>query len=146
MILDGIELKHINLLVDIYNYISIKYTIPVGGDDSDKVDNGITLTLAKGDENFIPLNSKEVKHPKEGEVVYRDDKEILCRRWNWRECDKSKMSAETKNAVLVVEGLPPVSKDVVSTIITELGLLIEKFCGGEIKTLILDMDNPETEF
>ena len=57
------------------------------------------------------LNSEETKNPKEGEVVYIDDKEVLCRRWNWRECDKSKMTEETTNVALVVEGLPPTSKE-----------------------------------
>ncbi len=97
MILEGIELRSINKIVDIYNYISIKYIVPVGGDDTDKVDGNITLKFAQGDEPFIELNSQETKNPQEGEVVYIDDKEVLCRRWNWRECDKSKMTEETKN-------------------------------------------------
>ena len=102
MILEGIELRHINKVVDIYNYISIKNIIPVGGDDTDKIDGNITLKFAQGDEPFTELNSEETKNPKEGEVVYVDDKEVLCRRWNWRECDKSKMTEETKNVALVV--------------------------------------------
>ena len=55
MILGGIELKHINKIVDIYNYISIMYMIPVGGDDTDKVDGNVRLTFAQGDEPFTEL-------------------------------------------------------------------------------------------
>ena len=117
--------------------------IPVGGDDVDKIDGDIVLRFAKGDEKFIRLNSDEVDHPKESEVVYADAKEILCRRWNWRECDKSKMTEYTKNVVLVVEGLSPVSKEDIQSIIRELGLLVEKFCGGRISTHILDSKNRE---
>ena len=91
MILSGIELKSINNIVDIYNYVSIKHMTPMGGDDLDKVDGNITLKFAEGTEEFKELNSDEIKNPKQGEVVYCDDKEVLCRRWNWRECDKSKM-------------------------------------------------------
>jgi len=145
MILEGIELRHINKVVDIYNYISIKNIIPVGGDDTDKIDGNITLKFAQGDEPFTELNSEETKNPKEGEVVYVDDKEVLCRRWNWRECDKSKMTEETKNVALVVEGLPPTSKEDVEKIIEELSELFQKFCGGEIKTLILNNSNPEAD-
>lgn len=145
MILEGIELRHINKVVDIYNYISIKNIIPVGGDDTDKIDGNITLKFAQGDEPFTELNSEETKNPKEGEVVYVDDKEVLCRRWNWRECDKSKMTEETKNVALVVEGLPPTSKEDVEKIIEELSELVQKFCGGEIKTFILNNSNPEAE-
>lgn len=145
MILEGIELKHINKIVDIYNYISIKNMIPVGGDDTDKVDGSITLKIAKGDEPFKELNSDEIKNPKEGEVVYADDKEVLCRRWNWRECDKSKMTEQTKNVALVVEGLPPATKEEVEQIINELAELVKKHCGGEASTFILDKDNSEAD-
>jgi len=145
MILEGVHLRHINKVVDIYNYISLKHMVPVGGDDTDKVEGTITLRFATGQEPFIRLNSDAVDHPKEGEVVYADDIEVLCRRWNWRECDKSKMTQATKNITLVVEGLAPVSKEEVRSIVTELGELVEKFCGGEISTHILNTENKEIE-
>jgi lysyl-tRNA synthetase class 2 len=145
MILDGIELRHINSIVDIYNYISIKHIIPVGGDNIDKVDGDIILKFAQGNEPFNELNSNETKNPKQGEVVYVDNKEVLCRRWNWRECDKSKMTEETKNVTLVVEGLPPVNENDVNKVIGELSELVQKYLGGEIKTIILNKNNPEAE-
>lgn len=145
MILEDIHLRHINKVVDIYNYISLKHMVPVGGDDIDKVNGNITLSFATGQEPFIRLNSDEVDHPKEGEVVYVDDKEVLCRRWNWRECDKSKMTEQSKNVTLVVEGLSPVSKEDVQAIVGELGQLVEKFCGGKISTHILNGESKEVE-
>ncbi len=138
MIIDGIELKHINKIVDIYNFVSIKHMIPVGGDDIDNIDGNIVLRIAEGNEAFKQLNSEEIKNPKQGEVVYCDDKEVLCRRWNWRECDKSKMTENTKNVVLVVEGLSVVTKEDVEIIINELSELVEKHCGGEVKKFVLN--------
>lgn len=145
MILEGVNLRHINKIVDIYNYISLKHIIPVGGDDIDKVDGDIVLRCATGQEKFIRLDSNEIDYPKQGEVVYADDKEVLCRRWNWREGDKSKMTEQTKNVMLVAEGLPPVTKEEVQSIINELGQLVKKFCGGEILTHILNAENREVE-
>ncbi len=145
MILEGIELRHINKIVDIYNYISIKHMIPVGGDDIDKVDGDITLKFALGNETFTKLDSQEIENPKEGEIVYTDSKEVLCRRWNWRECDKSKMTEDTKNVTLAVEGLPPVTNEEVKTILKELSELVQNFCGGKIKTFVLDNAMPEVE-
>lgn len=145
MILEGVHLRHINKVVDIYNYISLKHMVPVGGDDVDRVDGDITLRLATGEEPFVRLNSDEIDHPKEGEVVYADDKKVLCRRWNWRECDKSKMTEQTKNITLVVEGLSPVTKEEVQTIVEELGQLVERFCGGEVSINILNAQNKEIE-
>ncbi|KKR09048.1 MAG: lysyl-tRNA synthetase, lysyl-tRNA synthetase, class II [Candidatus Peregrinibacteria bacterium GW2011_GWE2_39_6] len=145
MILEDIHLKHINKIVDIYNYISLKHMVPVGGDDIDKVDGDITLRFATGKEPFIRLNSDEIDYPKTGEVIYADNKEVLCRRWNWRECDKSKMTEQTKNVTLVVEGLAPVTKEDVQSIVTELEQLVRNFCGGKILTHVLNRAQKEIE-
>ena len=134
MTLDGIDLKHINKIVDLYNYLSLKHN----------VESDITLKIADGTEKFIELNSDEEKSPKEGEVIYCDDKDVLCRRWNWRECDKSKMVEETKTVSLVVEGLV-LSKEEIETIINELQELVKKYVGGETKTFILNKENKEVE-
>jgi DNA/RNA-binding domain of Phe-tRNA-synthetase-like protein len=145
MILSVIDLRHINKLVDIYNYISLKHIIPAGGDDLDKVDGDIILTFAQGNESFVELNSQEMKNPKPGEVVYKDDKEILCRRWNWRECNKTKMTEQTRNAALVLEGLPPFKGEEVESVVEELTALIKKYCGGAARYLILNDSNYEID-
>ncbi len=144
-ILDNIPLNHINTLVDLYNVVSIKHTVPVGGDDIDKVDGDIVLTIAYGTETFSQLNSEEVNSPKPQEIIYRDDKEVLCRRWNWRESDKSKMTEDTKNVALVIEGLYPVTKKEIETITQELSSLLHTFCGGKIKSYVIDGSIKEIE-
>lgn len=143
MVLKGSGLKPINKLVDAYNFVSLKHMLPLGGDDADKIDGDIRLQLAKGGEPFIPLNSQESEPAQPGEVVYLDDKEILCRRWNWRECDKTKMTEETSNAVLVVEGLPPAGVNEIETAAQELSRLIHQFCGGNSAIHLLDVRYPE---
>ncbi len=143
MVLKGVDLKHINTIVDVYNYISIKHMVPVGGDDISRVEGDIVLRFAQGGEMFRPLNSEEVEHAKEGEVIYMDNVEVLCRRWNWRECDKSRMTEETKQAVLVVEGLSPVNREEVDSIVEQLRRLVDRFCGGETRFEILSQEQPE---
>ena len=54
------------------------------------------LKFADGNEKFVALGGTEEENPKQGEVVYADDKEVLCRRWNWRESDNTKLTEETK--------------------------------------------------
>ena len=143
MILKGSDLRHINMVVDVCNYISIKHMVPVGGDDIFLTEGDIALRFAIGGEMFRPLNSEEVEHAKEGEVIYTDNVEVLCRRWNWRECDKTKMTEKTKEAMLVVEGLPPVSREEVERIVEELSSLVERFCGGGTRFEILNVEQPE---
>jgi DNA/RNA-binding domain of Phe-tRNA-synthetase-like protein len=145
MILKGVDLRPINKIVDIYNYISVKHMVPAGGDDAAKVDGDIVLRFAGGDERFTALNSDETETAKEGEVIYSDDKEVLCRRWNWRECDKTKMTEETRDVVLVVEGLPPVTREELNAALDDLSQMIVEYCGGEIRTAVLDEVNTGVE-
>ncbi len=144
-ILNGAQFPSINKAVDVYNAISLKHCVPAGGDDLDHVVGDIVLTFAKGDERFVPLNDTNSMAPKPGEVIYRDDEDVLCRRWNWRECDKSKMTADSSNLCLVVEGLPPVSAEEVGRISAELGEAIEKFCGGTTILHLVDHDATAVE-
>ncbi len=145
-ILSENSLRHLNKIVDLYNYISIKHLIPVGGDDLDKVEGNIVLRPAKGDEKFLELNSKETSNPKPGEIVYVDDSEVLCRQWNWRECDKTKMTTETKNVALVIEGLAIFKKEEIESISKELSESINKFCNGETELFILNSEKTEIGF
>jgi lysyl-tRNA synthetase class 2 len=145
MTLKGMDLRHINTVVDVYNFISLKHMVPVGGDDLSGVEGDIRLTFARGDELFRPLNAEESERVKQGEVVYRDSVEVLCRRWNWRECDKTKMTGQTTNVVLVVEGLPPVAREDVQDILDDLAQLVKRYCGGDTQGAILDSQNQEID-
>ena len=46
-----------------------------------------------------------VEHPDPGEVVWRDDAGVTCRRWNWRQCTRTRLTAATTRAVFVVDTL-----------------------------------------
>ncbi|MBU2101068.1 hypothetical protein KKG83_03100 [Candidatus Micrarchaeota archaeon] len=147
LVLNGNDLRHINKLVDIYNFISLKHLLPVGGEDLDKVKDYITLTFAGTTEALVLLlGEKEERLPKEGEVIYKDAISAVCRRWNWREADRTKLTEETKNCILVIEGLDPVTREEVESAIKELKDLVEKFCGGNITYFILDEANRKIEF
>ena len=145
MILDGAAFPSINQAVDVYNAISLKRGVPVGGDDLDRIAGDIVLTFAKGGERFIPLNGTDSMPPKQGEVIYRDDEDVLCRRWNWRECDKSKMTLDSTNLCFVVEGLPPVSGEEVERISSELGQAIKRYCSGSTILHLVDRNTPVVE-
>ena len=103
----GDALPPINALVAVYNAVSLRFLLPVGGDDLDLVSGGLHLRLAKGDETFLPLGAEADDPPEAGEIIYADDAKVLCRRWSWRGGEPSKISPATTNAVLNVHGLPP---------------------------------------
>lgn len=137
------QLPDINPMVNLYNSISLKHTLPLGADDLDKLDGALRLTIAKGDEPFVALGGGEAEVALPGEVIYRDDKEITCKAWNWRECDKTKLTAQTKNAVLVIEGLEHAHLSEMAHALKELKQLIEGYCGGTFEMYLLDSSHQE---
>ena len=141
IVLRGNEIRNINKLVDVYNYISIKYILPVGGEDLDKMQGDLVLAYATGEEPYSALGQEENDPPQKGEVVYKDDVGILCRRWNWREGDRTKLTENTTNAVLVVESLAPIPQDVTEKATNELAQLVKKYCGGSVQVHFLDENN-----
>jgi len=137
-ILEGKDVLRKNKLVDIYNYLLLKYLIPIGGDDLDEVIGDIRLAFADGKENFIPAGEAGRQKPDKGEVIYKDDVEVLCRKWNWKECYKTRITKNTKNAIIYVEGLLPITEVEVIKVLEELESLIRLYCGGDIEFFILN--------
>lgn len=135
-ILNGKELPTINPIVDLYNLISIKYLLPAGGGNLDKVKGAIRLTVAQGDEYFVMLGTSTPTPLQPGEVVYRDDKEVLCRAWNYRESDTTKITHDTHNVYLLLEGLQSTGTEDIACALSELSDLISVYCGGTISSTI----------
>lgn len=142
-VVQGKELPTINPIVDIYNLVSLEHMLPIGGDDVNQVTGDIKLTLADGGEKFIQLGNTNPEPIKKGEVVYRDDQEVLCRGWNYRECEKSKITAKTHNICLVVEGLESTTLSEVKAATSRLKALLSQHCRGGYAEFFLDKNNLE---
>lgn len=139
----GKGLGTINPLVDIYNFISLKYAMPCGGEDMDKFIGDIRLTKATGDESFITLGSDKSEPPYEGEIVYKDDEGAICRCWNWRESVRTMLTEDTKNAFLCIELVDENREKEFENALKELSQLVEKNLGGKSEISILHINNKE---
>jgi DNA/RNA-binding domain of Phe-tRNA-synthetase-like protein len=102
-------LPAINKAVDAYNAVSVGHVLPIGGEDIDAYRGPARLVRAAGDEPFdtVAAGVGVVEHPLPGEVVWRDDAGVTCRRWNWRQCVRTRITESTKNALFVLERLEP---------------------------------------
>jgi DNA/RNA-binding domain of Phe-tRNA-synthetase-like protein len=118
----------------------------MGGHDLDTLQGNIYLRFAEGWEPFIPMGGGETITVPKGELVYRDDAEVLTRNWVWRQCDKDKATEQTRNIFLPVDVLGEVGKERVDEIIHELSELIPKHLGGTTFSAILNMENPLVKF
>ena len=143
-VLKGWQVPHVNRLVDLYNAISLETLLPAGGEDMDAIEGDVELTLAGGNEPPVRLlGEAEARPPKPGEVIYRDRAGAICRRWNWKEADRTKLTETTRNAILVIEGLPPATREDVSAAVEELARRVRERCGATVVTAILDRNRPE---
>jgi DNA/RNA-binding domain of Phe-tRNA-synthetase-like protein len=140
------RIRGINPLVDLYNAVSLTYRLPCGGEDLAQIEGNIRLTRAEGGENFIPLGSESQDPPFPGEVIYRDDAGAICRCWNWREAERTKITHETTGAFLAIEALPPVPKDQLQAAVDELVGLIERHLGGQSTSQIVTRAGSDVSF
>jgi len=138
---NGKEIPHINALVDIYNYYSLKYLLPIGSEDLDWLCGDLTLRFTKEGECFRPLGSIDIEKSKEGEVAYVDKGGITCRYWNHRECERTKITNKTVNAVIFMEDISKMHMDEFGRILNEMSESVRKYLGGTITTTILNEDN-----
>lgn len=125
-------LPRINLLVDLYNAISVAHLVPVGGEDLDRIRGGMRLVRAAGDEDFVTVTAGEesVEHPDAGEVIWRDEEGVTCRRWNWRQGPRTRLTEETVSGVFLLEGMAPMPLADMEKAAAELAELLEKFSPG----------------
>ncbi|MFD9590044.1 MULTISPECIES: B3/B4 domain-containing protein [unclassified Streptomyces] len=125
-------LPRINVLVDVYNAISVAHLIPVGGEDTDHIRGAMRLVRATGDEDFVTVAGGEetVEHPDAGEVVWRDDTGVTCRRWNWRQGPRTRLTERSASAVFLLESLAPMPVADVESAGAELAELLAKFSPG----------------
>ncbi|MGV9381376.1 B3/B4 domain-containing protein [Nonomuraea sp. NPDC003707] len=98
-------LPEINQAVDAYNSISVKHALPIGGEDLDHYTGPARLLRATGDE----ASEEALGTPEPGEVIWRDDVGVTCRRWNWRQVARTRLTEETTNAIFLLERLEPMS-------------------------------------
>ena len=109
-VLKGDPLPRINRVVDVYNAVSLRHVLPAGGEDLDRLASDLVLAFAAGDEPFDGADPVSADaHPDPGEVVWKDSAGVTCRRWNWRQCRRTRLTAETVNAYFVLDGMAPYS-------------------------------------
>ncbi|AOG60855.1 hypothetical protein SHELI_v1c09060 [Spiroplasma helicoides] len=138
------ELNIINPLVDIYNCISLKFGVPCGGEDLDLIKGDILLTKANGNEEFITLGSDKSEPPYENEIIYKDEVGAICRCLNWRECTRTMLTEQTKNAVFFIEEIESDNSNFTKAV-DELAKMFEDNFKVKSKVYILNKNKQEVE-
>ncbi len=142
-VLAGQPLPQINALVDLYNRVSLTSGLCLGCDDLDRTEGDLAFRFSKAGDSFLDMCAEAGEDPndppKEGEVVYADQRHVLCRRWNWRQDARTASSAGTRRAVLTVQSN---GAGDVEAAAAELCRLIAHECGAGSRTEVLDRRRP----
>ena len=102
-------LPTVNAVVDLYNALSVRYALPVGGEDAAMYDGIPHLMRASGDEPFetVSEGAPKIEAAEPGEVVWRDARGVTCRRWNWRQGIRTRITEHSTEMWFVLERLDP---------------------------------------
>ncbi|WP_312670270.1 B3/4 domain-containing protein [Pseudescherichia sp.] len=100
-------------VVDLYNAVSLRYAVPVGGENFAAYSGLPRLVIADGTEAFDTMKEglPAVESPEPGEVIWRDDVGVTCRRWNWRQGVRTRLSASDQQMWFILESLPEMPLD-----------------------------------
>ncbi len=145
----GARIPFINKAVAVMNDCSIRGVLPVGGDDLERAGTTLELRPAEGDERFTPLSDPDkTEHPEPGEVIYvvEETKEVMCRRWNWRNGFGTRITEGTRALVMNIDGLGADSERRALEVRDRVAHLLERFCKAETVAGLLTPSSPSFRF
>lgn len=132
-VLKGNPVGSISPSVDIYNTVSLRHALPLGGEDIDTFRGDLRLTITEGGDAFTPLGEHAEDDPTlPGELCYVDDAGAVCRCWNWRDGVRTALTDNTRNAFLIVECVDPKRIEDCRTATDELAAMVEQYLGATI--------------
>jgi lysyl-tRNA synthetase class 2 len=143
------KIPFINKVVAIMNINSIRDVTPVGGDDVMRASGSLELRYADGSETFTPLGNPDVKEqPVPGEVIYvvAESKEVMCRRWNWRNGHATRITEDTRVIVMNIDGLGEDSETRSTVTRDRVARMLEGYCQAKVTTTFLTSSQPTSQF
>jgi lysyl-tRNA synthetase class 2 len=145
----GVSLPFINKAVAVMNDNSIRGVLPVGGDDLHQAGDILELRPAEGTERFAPLDGPDrTETPDPGEIIYvvAETREIMCRRWNWRNGFRTRITEDTKAMVMNIDGLGEGNEARVVAVRDRVARMLGQYCGAETQTALLTPAAPFFRF
>jgi DNA/RNA-binding domain of Phe-tRNA-synthetase-like protein len=130
--LKGGPFPRINPVVDLYNAMSLKYRVPMGGHAIPPLAGDIVLGFAEGTENFMPMDAAEQERVEKGEVVYKDREEVLTRRWVWRQCEKDKVTEMTTSVFVPIDVMPGLAEGLIEKVMADMDECLKADGNGKI--------------
>jgi len=129
-ILAGKTIPMINNVVDSYNLASISTEIALAAFNRDELRGGLLMRFAERGERFRGIGMNEPMKLNGREVVISDDEKLVAV-YPYRDADRSKVSAATRNLLILVCGVPEIPEKILNHAGKVALDFVTKFCGGE---------------
>ncbi|MCS6785050.1 MAG: phenylalanine--tRNA ligase beta subunit-related protein [Candidatus Caldarchaeum sp.] len=130
-VLQGRDFPRVNVLVDVYNVVSMKKLVPIAAFDADKISENLLMRFARNGEEFFGIGMERPMILKGKEVVVEDGEKLVAV-YPYRDAETSKVTEMTGKTLFMVCGVPGVAADYLKETSTELVEAVRKFCGGHL--------------
>ncbi|ASS87850.1 hypothetical protein GLN3_12990 [Geobacillus lituanicus] len=126
-------LPSIHSAVDVNNFFSLYYKIPLGIYDLDRIEGTVTITIGTEQDEYIALNGRSVNFA--DKLVSKDERgpfgsPIV-------DSERTAVTRETKNALQIVYFLPSMSEDAARRQLQAIQTMFVQIHGGEADAQLL---------
>lgn len=92
-------------LVELYCWFSLVHGVPMAGYRPDRITGALRLSMPGAGVPFVALGQSRAspEKTKPREVAYVDDEKAICRYWNYRDCDQTKLIDGVNGAVFTFD-------------------------------------------
>ena len=110
--------------------VSIQTAIPIASFDADLLDGKLLMREAEEGEEFLGIAMKKPVILKGGEAVIQDEKRLIAI-YPYRDADYSKVTADTKNVLMLMCGAPGITRTKLGESADLAKQVLTRFCGGD---------------
>lgn len=139
------EFPSISSVVDLGNYISLKYRIPVGVHDIDTLSDDLYVRCASLEDCQNKDNHINGDRLVEGEPVYISGNSVRTRRWLWRQMAAGRVTETSQNFIFPIDGFT-CNKEIIEAACNELAESINTVFGIVAEIGFINSENTEFRF
>lgn len=134
----------ISPVVDLANYISLKYKVPVGVHDMNSISNNLTVRLANELDCQNDMNNLGTDVLREGEPIYVSEHLVRTRRWFWRQMPLGRVNERSTSFIFPIDGFE-CNKDVIDNACKEFVKILEELFKVDASFKVISRENPEVQ-
>lgn len=131
-VLRGKTTRAPDTITNLIRYFSLKYFVPMGVDDAEKIHGNIAFSVASGKEKVNVLRVL-----KKSALYYHDKQKILGTKLDYWKSSKTALKKTTTKVLVHIDILPPITDATVKEMLREMPSLFYGFCGGKMKVVVL---------